>query len=112
MTVNPIERRTFTIPLTYEGVELVESRGFDLQYPLQNIQVTLMGRRKVIQSLTTNDVGAYLDFSDITEAGLVRLPVQIDTGTLQYVRTTYQSPSTMTVSVRSGQTNDHEDSGK
>ncbi len=112
VTVNPIERRTFTIPLTYDGIELVESRGFELQYPLQNIQVTLMGRRKVIQALTSSDVGAYLDFSDITEPGLVRLPVQIDTGTLQYVRTTYQSPSTMTISVRSTQTNDHKDSGK
>ena len=100
VTINPLESRTFSVPLTFEGVEIAEEKGFDLQYPLQNVQVTLMGRRKVIIALSTDQVTAFLDFSQIEDPGLVRLDVQIDTGTLQYLRPTFKSPSTITVSVR------------
>lgn len=100
VTVNPIETRTFTIPLSYVGIEEAESRGFEVQYPLQNVQVTLMGRRKVINNMSSSDVKAYIDLSQIDKTGLIRLEVQVSTGTLMYVKTTYKFPSTVTVSVR------------
>jgi diadenylate cyclase len=99
VTINPIETRTFTVPLTYEGIEEAESRGLEFQYPLQNIQVTLMGRRKTINTLNSDQVIAYLDFSTVESTGLVRLDVQVDTGGLMYLRTTYKSPSAVTVNV-------------
>lgn len=102
VTVNPIETRSFTIPLTYEGIEVAESRGYELQYPLQSVQVILMGRRKTVNALSNDDVRAYLDFSQVESIGLVRLEVQIDTGGLLYLRTTFKSPAAVTVSVREG----------
>ena len=104
VTVNPIETRTFTIPLTYEGIQDAESRGFELQYPLQSVQVHLMGRRKTVNALNNDDVRAYLDFAQVESTGLVRLEVQIDTGGLLYLRTTFKSPSAVTVSVREKET--------
>ncbi len=100
VTINPIESKTFMIPLNYTGITEVQEKGFDLQYPLQNVQVTLMGRKKSISVLNNNDVKAYLDFAQIESTGLVRLEVQIDTGSLLYFRVTYKSPSAVTVSVR------------
>lgn len=100
VTINPIETRSFTIPLTYEGIEVAESRGYELQYPLQSVQVTLMGRRKTVNALNNDDVRAYLDFAQVESTGLVRLEVQIDTGGLLYLRTTFKSPAAVTVSVR------------
>ena len=100
VTINPIESKTFMIPLNYTGITEVQEKGFELQYPLQNVQVTLMGRKKAISVLSNNDVKAYLDFAQIESTGLVRLEVQIDTGSLLYFRVTYKSPSAVTVSVR------------
>lgn len=100
VTVNPIETRTFIIPLTYEGIQDAESRGFELQYPLQSVQVTLMGRRKTVNALNNDEVRAYLDFAQVESTGLVRLEVQIDTGGLLHLRTTFKSPAAVTVSVR------------
>ncbi|MDW7657795.1 MAG: diadenylate cyclase CdaA [Bacillota bacterium] len=100
VTVNPIETRNFTIPLTYENIEDAESRGYELQYPLQSVQVTLMGRRKTVNALNNDDVRAYLDFAQVESTGLIRLEVQIDTGGLLYLRTTFKSPAAVTVSVR------------
>ncbi len=100
VTINPIESRTFMIPLNYTGITEVQDKGFELQYPLQNVQVTLMGRKKSISVLNNDDVKAYLDFGQIESTGLVRLEVQIDTSSLLYFRVTYKSPSAVTVSVR------------
>ena len=100
VTINPIETRSFTVPLSYEGILEAESKGFELQYPLQNVQVTLLGRRKAISNLTDSDVRAYLDFSQVDSVGLIRLAVQVDTGGFQYIRTENRSPATVTVSVR------------
>jgi uncharacterized protein (TIGR00159 family) len=100
VTVNPIETRTFIIPLTYEGIQDAESRGFEMQYPLQSVQVTLMGRRKTVNALNNDEVRAYLDFAQVESTGLVRLEVQIDTGGLLHLRTTFKSPAAVTVSVR------------
>ncbi|NLM79186.1 MAG: TIGR00159 family protein [Ruminococcaceae bacterium] len=103
VTINPIETRTFTVPLNYTGITDAEERGFEVQYPLQSVQVTLMGRRKTITALNSSEVNAYIDFAQVESSGLVRLEVQIDTGSLMHLRTTYKSPANVTVSVRDKQ---------
>lgn len=100
VTVNPINTRSFTIPLSYRNIELAENRGLDLQIPLQTIQVTLMGREKTINDLNREDVVAYIDFGEIEEAGLVRMDVNVDISGLLHLRPTFISPATITVSVR------------
>ncbi len=100
VTVNPVDSRSFVVPLSYHGVETAESKGFELQIPLQSIQITLQGRKKTIADLATEDIEAYLDFANISSDGLVKLKVQIDTSGLLYIRPSYVSPSEITVSVR------------
>jgi uncharacterized protein (TIGR00159 family) len=100
VTINPIESRTFSVPLSYQGIESAETRGYELQIPLQTIQVTLMGRRKTVTELKAERIEAYIDFSQIDSTGIIRLAVQVDTGGLLYLETTYISPATVAVSVR------------
>jgi uncharacterized protein (TIGR00159 family) len=100
VTVNPVDTRTFTVSLGYKGIEDAQDSGFEIQIPVQSIQVSVMGRRNTIASMRTNDVNAYIDFSEITETGLINMPVEIDTGTMLYTRTTMITPSNVTVSVR------------
>lgn len=100
VTVNPVDTRSFTVQLAYRGIETAQNNGFELQVPLESIQVTLMGRRKTIVNLQTADINAYIDFSDVSETGLIPIPVEIDTTGLLYTRATYISPASITVSVR------------
>ena len=44
--------------------------------------------RQTIADLTTDEVTAYLDLSEIDATGIVQLDVQIDTGGLMYLQTT------------------------
>lgn len=100
VTVNPVDTRSFTVQLSYRGIETAQNNGYELQIPLENIQVTLMGRRRVIANLQTSDVQAYIDFSTVNSAGLLPMAVEIDTTGLIYTRPTYISPASITVSVR------------
>lgn len=100
VTINPVDTRTFTVSLGYRGIEAAQDNGFEIQIPVQSIQVSVMGRRNTITSLRTNDVNAYIDFSEIADVGLVNMPVEIDTGTMLYTRTTLVTPSNVTVSIR------------
>ncbi len=100
VTVNPIETRNFNLQLTYENIETAEGKGFQLQVPIQSVQVTLMGRQKTVADLRTEDVTAYLDFSKVESEGLLSMPIEIRVDRLLHLQTTYISPKTVTVSVR------------
>ena len=100
VTVNPIESRNFTLTLEYEGIEVAEEKGLQLQVPIQTVQVTLMGRQKTVTDLRAEDVTAYLDFAKVEKAGLMQIPVEIRIDRLFHLQTTYINPSTVTVSIR------------
>ena len=99
VTINPIDTRTFTVPLTYENIDAAESKGYTMQFPLKSIQVTLMGRKQTITDLKSDQVKAYLDFAQVEGTGRISLNVQVNIGGLLYLRTTTISPSTIPVSV-------------
>jgi diadenylate cyclase len=102
VTINPVDTRSFVVPLSYRGVEIAESKGFELQIPLQSIQITLQGRKKTIAELSTDDIEAYLDFSEIKAVGLVKMEVRIGTSGLLYIAPSYISPAEITVSITMG----------
>lgn len=100
VTINPVISRTFSTQVSYRGVETAKSNGYIVQMPLESIQITLMGRQRTINDLSVNDINAYIDLSGLAQTGLQSLPVAVDTSSLSYTRSTFVTPSTITVSVR------------
>jgi diadenylate cyclase len=100
VTINPVITRTFSIQVTYRGAETARTNGYIVQMPLETIQISLMGRTKTVTGLSASDIIAYLDLSSVEQAGLTDLPVEVDTSSLSYIRTTLITPSSITVSVR------------
>jgi len=100
VTINPVITRTFSIQVTYRGAETARTNGFIVQMPLETIQISLMGRTKTVTNLSSADIIAYLDLSSVEQAGLTDIPVEVDTSSLNYIRTTLITPSSITVSVR------------
>lgn len=103
VTINPVDSRTFTTTLSYENIEIAESKGFDVQVPIETVQVTLMGRQNTIVDLRSEDVTAYIDFAEVESTGILQLPVQVRVARLAHLRPTDISPMKITISIRSNQ---------
>lgn len=103
VTINPVDSRTFTTTLSYENIEIAESKGFDVQVPIETVQVTLMGRQNTIVDLRSEDVTAYIDFAEVDSTGILQLPVQVRVARLAHLRPTDISPMKITISIRSNQ---------
>ncbi len=103
VTINPVDSRTFTTTLSYENIEIAESKGFEVQVPIESVQVTLMGRQNTIVDLRSEDVTAYIDFSEVNSTGILQLPVQVRVARLAHLRPTDISPMRITISIRSNQ---------
>ncbi len=43
VTVNPVDNRTFQSHSVYRGVEAAQAKGFEIQIPVQTVQVNVMG---------------------------------------------------------------------
>ncbi len=100
VTVNPVDTRTFVVPLQYRGSETILSKGLEVQQTEQDIQITLQGRKKNITDLKADEIDAYLDCTGINSAGQIKLTVQVDTIGLMYLQASNISPSTITVTVQ------------
>lgn len=98
--VNPLESKSFQVPLQFESLLEMRDKGYEIQYPMRNIQVNLRARKSVLEKLTIRDITAYVDLSTIDSPGLDQLPVQIRTRSNLYTRVESLSPATLTVSVR------------
>ncbi len=98
VTVNPVNTRAFEVPLTVENQELIAAT-YDLQIPATNIQITLQGRKKLIEGLTAADITAYIDCSAIDSVGTIELAVKIDTGSLMSIQATAIAPIKVSVVV-------------
>lgn len=102
VTVNPVENRTYSVEVSYRGAEIAQANGFIVQMPLESIQISLMGRKKAVDSLLVSDISAYIDVSEVKQTGLAAMPVVVDTSSLNYMKTTLVTPASITISVRSG----------
>ncbi|MGI6507434.1 MAG: diadenylate cyclase CdaA [Saccharofermentanales bacterium] len=100
VSVNPVTTKMYSVPLAHYGLEEAHERGFGVQnFPVANVQVTLRGRQQVLESIEPGKIAAYIDVSEVSRVGLVRLPVIIDTETLLYTRTELLLPDSVAVNV-------------
>ena len=99
VTVNPVDTRSFSIPLTTRNLSVAESNGYYSQIQPQNILVTLRGREKTISELTIADIEAYINLSNIHSTGEINLNVEIGTSGLTYFERSSISPAQVTISV-------------
>ncbi|MDD2427828.1 MAG: diadenylate cyclase, partial [Eubacteriales bacterium] len=100
VTIDPVTTSSFNVPLTYHGVEEAYEGGFGIQgYPVNDIQVILRGRTELLNDISVTDLTAYIDVSDVNQAGVIELPVEIETDTLLYTQTETVLPSSVRVNV-------------
>jgi len=75
-----------------------------VSYPIDSVELTLVGRRNTINNLSSSDIVVSIDYSSISgdETGVVELPVIVSAKDKSvYFRVEQQLPETVSVNVYS-----------
>ncbi len=99
-TVNPITSKGFTVPLSFRNTEIPAEKGFDISYPTKNIQISLTGRKNLLDSMTNRDIDAYIDLAEIEGEGIQTIKISLSKDTPLYTKTEYITPDEITIAVR------------
>ena len=97
---NPVVTKNFTVQLTYP--EDTAPENMEVSYPIKEVTVELVGRRSTIDSITSDDIVATIDYSNVTEAGVAELPIVVTSADRNvYFRVQQQVPDSISVTVYS-----------
>ncbi len=105
VTTNPITTRAFNVPLLVTGTEHLEGQALDYYNPVNQVMVSIRGRVRALENVTSNQVIAEIDFSEVEGANVYELPVSVeieDLSVLSY-QVTVRNPGRVTVSVYEAQ---------
>ena len=71
---NPVVSRNISVPITYP-----EEQDFKVSFPVQDVELNIVGRRNTINSLTSKDIVATIDYASIpnNKEGIVEVPVVV-----------------------------------
>jgi len=99
---NPVVSKTINVPISYSSTDTPEN--IDVSYPIDSIDLTVVGRQNTIQSLSSSDIIASVDYSSLdgSKIGVVELPVVVQAkDSSVYFRIEQQLPETISVTVYS-----------
>lgn len=97
---NPVVSTTVTVPISYNSSM---PANMDVSYPIDTVEIVIVGRQDTINNLQTGDIIATIDYSGVSEPGVVELPVVIEPGSSNiYFRVEQQIPETVSVTVYGG----------
>jgi len=101
ITINPITSKTFNVILTYKNTETLAEKGLEATYPTETVQLELTGRKNLLDDMTSREIEAYIDFSQVDQTGIQPVEISINKNTPFYTRTDYVTPEEVTIAVRS-----------
>lgn len=99
ITTNPVTERTFTLQLQYENTKVLADKDLATSYDVRNVTVRIVGRKNVLDKLTSSDLSAYLDMSTVDTAGSIRMKVNVKSDENVYFRVEMQHPEDIPVSI-------------
>jgi len=99
ITTNPVAEKSFSIPIVNMNADVLTERNLDAVYPVSEVTVVIVGRKKTMDAFTESDITAKIDYSNITSAGVAELPIEISSSNSDYFRVTNQNPETIKVNV-------------
>ena len=101
INTNPVITKTVTVPVTYSDENM--PKNMEVSYPIETVDIKIVGRKETIDKLTEKDIIATIDYSNVTSAGVAELPVTISPKDKNvYFRVESQVPETISVTVYSG----------
>lgn len=103
VTTNPVVTTTVTVPISYNEDSTPDN--MQVSYPIDTVEVEIVGRQNTIDAITRDDVVAYIDYSSVSSAGVVELPIDVSAADRStYFRVERQIPETISVTVYAADT--------
>ena len=100
VNTNPVVTTSITVPITYNDAATPDY--IDVSYPIDSVELELVGRSNTIKNLDASDIVATIDYSAISQIGVAELPVVITSSDSSvYFRVERQVPETISVTVYS-----------
>lgn len=93
---NPVVSRNITVPITYPK----DRSDVSVSFPIDEVELRIVGRKNTINTLTSKDIVATVDYSNMPDSkgGVVELPVEVRSkDPNKYFRVERQVPSTLPV---------------
>ena len=97
---NPVITKSFTVPISYDNAEIPSD--VEISYPIKEVEVEIRGRQATINSLSTHDIKAELDYSnaDSWSSGVIEVDVTVKPSNSNiYFRVEQQVPEKISVTV-------------
>ncbi len=98
-TTNPVETRQYTVALETRGVEALQEKGLQVEYPITQVTVDVRGRLQNFDKLSTLDITAYIDVSGIKDPAVQTLDIGIAISSVMHFEEGPVKPGTITVNV-------------
>ncbi|MFA5726818.1 MAG: diadenylate cyclase [Saccharofermentanaceae bacterium] len=93
---NPVVTKTITVPISYNYT----TPNMEVSYPINSVELEIVGRQETIDNLQAGDIIATIDYSGVTGIGVMELPVIVKPGDSGiYFRVEQQIPETVSVTV-------------
>lgn len=99
ITSNPVTEISFSVPVVNMKASVLKERNLDAVYPVSDVTVVIVGRKNTVDAFTESDIKAYIDYSNITTAGVAELPIDISSSNTEYFRVKGKNPETIKVNV-------------
>ncbi len=97
---NPVVSTHITVPITYNSDST--PANVDVSYPVNSVDLQIVGRQETLAKIDSNAILATIDYSAVTETGVMELPVIIRSSDNRiYFRVERQVPETVSVTVYS-----------
>lgn len=99
VTTNPVTERTFTLDLQYENYEVMKEKGLGSEFTVRSVTVRIVGRKNVLDKMTSSDLSAYIDMGSVDTPGSIRMKVYVKSDENVYFRVDMQRPEDIPISV-------------
>ena len=99
VTVNPVETKLFTANLQVLDTSGFESRSLSILSVPSTVSVSVMGRRKSLDSLPVETITASIDLSGVTTTGTFAETVKVQIDRTGYYKVTEVAPAIVAVKI-------------
>jgi len=97
ITSNPIAEKSVTVKVASVNAEILEDRDLDAYFPVTSVTLNIVGRKATIDRFESDDISAFVDFSDIFTTGITEMEIRTSSGISEYFRVESQSKDKVSV---------------
>ena len=100
VSTNPVvQDKSLIVPLTFKNTQVLEENGLGASYPYTSVELRISGRKNDLDTITSADFVAYVDFAGTDEAGVQTFTIHISSKTSFYYNIRNINPENFVINI-------------